>query len=112
MYYLIYIPLYVLSLLPLRVLYLLSDLVSFFLFRVFGYRRNVIEGNLAIAFPEKTESERKAIARKFHRNFTDSFIETIKCLSVPKAFYDKHCTTDFSLFDELAKEGLSCQMHA
>lgn len=112
MYYLIYIPLYVLSLLPLRVLYLLSDLVSFFLFRVFGYRRNVIEGNLAIAFPEKTETERKAIARKFHRNFTDSFIETIKCLSVPKAFYDKHCTTDFSLFDELAKEGLSCQMHA
>lgn len=112
MYYIIYVPLYLLSLLPLRVLYLLSDLISFFLFRVFGYRRKVIEGNLFIAFPEKTIEERKTIARKFHRNFTDSFMETIKSLSAPKSFYDKHCAADFSLFDELAAENISCQMHA
>jgi len=112
MYYLLYIPLYLLSLLPLRVLYMLSDGVSFFLFRVFGYRRKVIEGNLLIAFPEKTAEERGSIARKFHRNFTDSFIETIKCLSVSKSFYDKHCKTDFSIFDKLALEEKSCQMHA
>ena len=112
MYYLVYIPLYLLSLLPLRVLYIISDLVSFFLFRVFGYRRKVIEGNLAIAFPEKAIAERKAIAGKFHRNFTDSFIETIKCLSVSKEFYDKHCVTDFSIFDRLAAENKICQMHA
>lgn len=112
MYYIIYGPLFLLSLLPLRVLYVLSDIIRFFLFRVFGYRRKIIEANLAIAFPEKTTAERTAIARKFHRNFTDSFIETIKCLSVSKAFYDKHCKTDFSIFNELAKENMSCQMHA
>lgn len=112
MYYIIYGFLFLLSLLPLRVLYILSDIISFFLFRVFGYRRKVIEGNLAIAFPEKIEAERKSIARKFHRNFTDSFIETIKCLSVSKSFYDRHCKTDFTLFDKLAKEDKSCQMHA
>lgn len=112
MYYIIYGLLFLLSLLPLRVLYVLSDIISFLLFRVFGYRRKVIEGNLLITFPEKIEAERKAIANKFHRNFTDSFIETIKCLSVPKSFYDKHCRTDFSLFDELAAENKSCQMHA
>lgn len=112
MYYLVYGLLFLLSLLPLRALYLLSDLISFSLFRIFGYRRKVIEGNLAIAFPEKTIAERKAIARKFHRNFTDSFIETIKCLSASKSFYDRHCKTDFSIFDELAKENSICQMHA
>lgn len=112
MYYIIYIPLYLLSLLPLRMLYLISDLVSFFLFRVFGYRRAVIEGNLAIAFPGKTIAERKKIARKFHRNFTDSFIETIKCLSASKNFYDKHCVTDFSVLNRLADENKSCQLHA
>lgn len=112
MYYLIYVPLFLLSLLPLRALYVLSDTISFFLFRVFGYRRKIIEGNLFIAFPEKTIEERKKIARKFHRNFTDSFIETIKSLSAPKSFYDKHCAADFSLFDELAAENISCQMHA
>lgn len=72
----------------------------------------MIEGNLAIAFPEKTASERKSIANKFHRNFTDSFIETVKCLSVSKSFYDRHCKTDFSIFDKLAAENKSCQMHA
>jgi len=72
----------------------------------------VIEINVSIAFPEKTMAERKGIIRKFHRNFTDSFIETIKCLSVSKDFYDKHCTTDFALFDKMAAENKSCQMHA
>lgn len=112
MYYLIYVPLLLLSLLPLRALYILSDLISFFLFRVFGYRRKVIEENLLTAFPEKTVEERRAIARKFHRSFTDSFIETIKSLSVTKDFYDKHCEADFSIFDELEAENLSSQMHA
>lgn len=112
MYYLIYVPILLLSLLPLRVLYVLSDITAFFLFRVFGYRRKVIDSNLAIAFPEKSTAERNSIKRKFHRNFTDSFLETVKCLSAPKSFYDKHCKTDFSLFDQFAADGISCQMHA
>ena len=37
--------------------------------------------NLQIAFPEKTEAERKEISKKFYRNLTDSFIEMIKMLS-------------------------------
>jgi KDO2-lipid IV(A) lauroyltransferase len=73
----------------------LSDITSFFLFRVFGYRRKVIEVNLSIAFPGKTIEER----------------ETIKSLSVSKSFYDKHCKTDFSIFDEMAAENKSCQLH-
>lgn len=112
MYYLIYVPIFLLSLLPLRVLYVLSDFVSFILFRVFGYRRKVIDGNLLIAFPEKTLEERNSIKKKFQRNFTDSFIETVKCLSASKKFYDKHCKTDFSLFNRFAEADISCQMHA
>jgi Kdo2-lipid IVA lauroyltransferase/acyltransferase len=112
MYYLIYVPLFLLSLLPLRALYVLSDIISFLLFRVFGYRRKVINVNLSIAFPEKSIAEKNSIKRKFHRNFTDSFIETIKCLSVSKKFYDNHCKTDFTLFNQLAADGISCQMHA
>ncbi|MBX2932862.1 MAG: lysophospholipid acyltransferase family protein [Ferruginibacter sp.] len=112
MYYFIYVLLYLLSLLPLRVLYVMSDVIGFFMFRVFGYRRKIIQKNLLIAFPEKSVSEREVIARKFHRNFTDSFIETIKCLSASKSFYEKHCKTDFTLFDKMAAENKSFQMHA
>src|SRR4249920_3194278 len=100
MYYIIYGIIFLLSLLPLWILYLLSDLIAFLLFRVFGYRRKVIEGNLAIAFPEKTIAERKGIAKKFHLIFIDSFMENIKCFSVSKSFYDKHCKTYFTLFNE------------
>lgn len=112
MYYIIYVPLYLLSLLPLRVLYAISDFISFFLFRVFGYRRKIIEGNLAIAFPEKSIVERKIISHKFHRNFTDTFIETVKCLSVSKSFYEKHSTVDLTIEHEFARQGKSFQLHA
>jgi len=38
--------------------------------------------NLAIAFPEKSLSEKKKIARKFYRNFSDFIIESIKNFSL------------------------------
>lgn len=112
MYYILYGFLWLFSLLPLPVLYLLSDFVSFILFRVFGYRRHVIENNLLIAFPEKTNEERKAIAKKFHRNFTDTFIETLKALSKGEKFFNRHCQIDIAVLDRLAAEGKNCQMHA
>ena len=37
---------------------------------------------MAASFPEKTEVERQQIVRRFYRNFTDVFLETIKLLHV------------------------------
>ncbi|HTD93588.1 MAG TPA: hypothetical protein VK644_07250, partial [Chitinophagaceae bacterium] len=84
MYYFVYGLLYVFSLLPLRVLYLFSDLASFMLCRVMKYRRPIILANLAIAFPEKTQEERDRIAKQFYLNFTDTFIESIKMISMSR----------------------------
>lgn len=111
MYYLLYVPLYALSLLPLRVLYLVSDFACFIIYRVAGYRKAVVFGNLAIAFPEKTEQERRQIARQFYRNFTDNFIETIKLLSAGKEFIKRHFTGDMSLFNDMYAQGRICQAH-
>jgi KDO2-lipid IV(A) lauroyltransferase len=111
MYYILYGFLYLVSLLPLPVMYVISDITAFLLFRVIGYRRKIIEQNIHIAFPSKTEEERKKIARKFHRNFTDNFIETLKCISASRSFFEKHCTGDMSIFEELNREGISCQFH-
>ena len=52
--------------------------------------------NLLSAFPEKTETERKMIAKKFYRNFTDNFIEVIKLVSASPAFINKHFTGDYT----------------
>ena len=86
MYYLIYGFLYLLSLLPMWILYGISDLLYVLIFYVFGYRKTVVLQNLAIAFPEKSQQERVLIAKKFYRNFIDTFIETIKLFSASEEF--------------------------
>jgi KDO2-lipid IV(A) lauroyltransferase len=93
MYYIVYGLLYVFSLLPLKVLYLFSDIAYFFFYPVFGYRKKVVMANLMQAFPEKTEKERIAIAKKFYKNLFDMFLETIKMISVSDKFIAKrfHC---------------------
>jgi Kdo2-lipid IVA lauroyltransferase/acyltransferase len=71
------------SRLPLPVLYLFSDMVYLVARFVIGYRKNVIDKNLAFAFPEKSQAERKAIRNRFYRNFTDAFFaETTKLLTI------------------------------
>jgi len=111
MYYLVYGLLYLLSLLPLPVLYLFSDLAYFIIYYFAGYRKKIVQHNLFIAFPEKTKEERERISRQFYRNFTDNFIETIKLLSVGKKFIEKHYTSDVQVLDELYRQGRKCQIH-
>ncbi|MBB1287085.1 lipid A biosynthesis acyltransferase [Flavisolibacter sp. BT320] len=111
MYYIVYGLLYVLSLLPLRVLFLFSDLAYGVLYYIVGYRKSVVLYNLSVAFPEKSEGERKKIAKKFYRNFTDNFIETIKLLSADTAFVNKHFTADYSAFHKVYEQGRKSQIH-
>ncbi len=111
MYYLVYIPLYLISLLPLRVLYILSDILAALLYYVIGYRRKVVMVNLRIAFPQKSEQELKAIARRFYRNFVDNFIEAIKLFSASPAWIKKHFEVDPAIFDHLYRKGVRAQLH-
>jgi KDO2-lipid IV(A) lauroyltransferase len=67
--------------------------------------------NLAIAFPKKSEAEREAIAKKFYRNFTDFFVETIKLFSANDKFLNKHFIADYSAFDKIKEQGKKCQVH-
>ncbi|MET0243897.1 MAG: lysophospholipid acyltransferase family protein [Flavitalea sp.] len=90
MYYLVYIPIYLISLLPLRVLYIIADGIYGLLYYLVGYRKKVVLSNLTIAFPHKTEAERIKIMKGFYKNFVDTFIETIKLLSAGKSFLEKH----------------------
>ncbi len=64
--------------LPFRGLYMLSDVLYVLVYHVVRYRRKVVMKNLTNSFPEKSEKELRDIMRKFYRNFTDYFFETIK----------------------------------
>ena len=105
MYYIVYPLLYLLSLLPFFILYGISDLFAFLLRVVFRYRKQVVLSNLQTAFPEKTEEERKLIARKFYQYFTDSFIEMLKFLSISRKELLKRTSTNFEIVDKLLAEG-------
>lgn len=112
MYYVVYGLLYLLSLLPLWLLYGLSDGIAFLLYAVIRYRRGVVLSNLAIAFPDKTEAGRLRIARLFYRNFTDNFIETIKLLSAGERFLQKRFTLDNpELLEDYYNQGRKLQLH-
>lgn len=111
MYYLLYGLLYVLSLLPLRVLYLISNFIFFIVYHVTGYRKMVVMQNLTLAFPQKSETEKITIAKQFYLNFTDTLIETIKLVSASNNYIKKHLTGDFKLIDELYHKGKKVQLH-
>lgn len=112
MYYVVYGFLWLMSLLPLRVLYLFSELFYGVAFYIARYRRKVVESNLRIAFPEKTEQERLRIAKQFYRNFIDSFIESVKLLSMSRKQIERRSQGDFEEINQLAAAGKNIHVMA
>ena len=111
MYYIFYGFLYLVSLLPMRALYFISDVIYGIVYHLLGYRKEVVMDNLRRAFPEKTEAERVRIAKKFYHNFLDSFIEVIKLVSASDVWLHKRFTVEAAALTELHATGKSCQMH-
>ncbi len=111
MYYILIAFCYSLSVLPLWLLYRLSDVLYFLVHHVLGYRRKVVMANLLQAFPDKTEAERKKLAAKYYRNLTDMMVETIKLLTMSRRSLQKRFQCDLSVLQKLYAEGRSCQLH-
>jgi len=111
MYYIVYGLLYLFSLLPISFLYFLSDLFYGFTYYILRYRRDVVAGNLKIAFPEKTDAERRTIEKKFYHNFIDSLIETIKLLSASERFIEKRFIANWEVINQVYESGRRAHLH-
>lgn len=105
MYYLLLILLYPLALLPMRVLYLLSDVVYVLLYHILGYRKQVTVDNLRNAFPEKCNADIQQIMKRFYRNFCDQWIETLKMLTISEKELNKRVKGNWEVFKQLDVEG-------
>ena len=104
---------WLLSLLPMRILYLFSDFFYFLIYTVFSYRKKIVLENLRLAFPEKSEEERKIISRKFFSHFTDLFIESIKAFSISeKQILKRYKYKNPELVNKLTKDGKSIALVA
>lgn len=75
---------WIISLLPFRALYLISDLLFLIIYYVLGYRKEIVYTNLRKSFPEKKEKEIHLIARKFYRYLPDIVVEAIKMRTISK----------------------------
>lgn len=82
MYHIIFALWYTFSLLPLCILYIISDILYFFIYHVAGYRLKIVRKNLSRSFPEKSPDELRRIERRFYRWFCDYMVETLKMFSI------------------------------
>ena len=69
---------------PLSILYLKSNFLSFFLRNIIGYRTDVVRKNLKHSFPNKSSRELKLIEKLSYRNFTDVIVENLLLLTISK----------------------------
>ena len=89
--YLLVAPLYVLSLLPLRVHYLFADIIALLLHRVVRYRREVIDANLAAAFPDMPQKERDKLARDYYKYLADVICEMVWAMTRSGRYLRRKC---------------------
>ena len=108
LYYLVY----AFSLLPLWILYGISDFIYLIAYHIVKYRRPLVFKNMSDAFPEKTEDEIHAIERRFYHWFCDYLVETVKLFSISKQQLKRRMVfkgTD--IVDSIVKDRQSCAVY-
>ena len=108
-YLLLFPIIWLISLLPLRVLYFFSNALYFLIFHVIKYRRKVVFENLRNSFPEKSEKEIQEIARKFYKYFSNLLLEIVKLVTISeKEFKSRINIKNPEVLEDLYKKGLHC----
>jgi KDO2-lipid IV(A) lauroyltransferase len=102
---------YALALMPFSLLYIVSDVLSLVLYRVIGYRKEVVRSNLIRTGFGNDPVKLLSIEKEVYKNFCDLYLETFKSLTLSKHQIQKrfivHNTT---IIQELALQGKSVIM--
>jgi KDO2-lipid IV(A) lauroyltransferase len=96
-YYCTYPFIYLVALLPFRVLYSLSDGL-YHLLRISGYRKKIILRNLTLSFPDKNPAEIERLYKAYNRYLCDLILEIMKTIRMNETESREHClfhTTDW-----------------
>ena len=99
------------ALLPMRILYILSDILYFLIYYVIGYRIKVVRKNLSDSFPEKTDIELRRLERRFYHHFADYIVETIKLAHISLSeLQQRGFIVNPEILNDLLDKGHSCCM--
>ena len=89
LFLILYPLLWLISIMPFRLLYIFSDCVYFLIYYVIGYRKKVVRQNLEMALPHLTEQQRLVIERKSFHHLCDIFLEMIKTMTISEREIDR-----------------------
>jgi KDO2-lipid IV(A) lauroyltransferase len=107
-YILIYPFLWIISILPFRLLYVISDGLYILLYNLVGYRKEVVKENLDLVFPDKSEAEKLRITKAFYHHLCDMVLESIKSMSISEAEMKKrYVFTNIEVLKEIEAENRS-----
>ncbi|HNQ27467.1 MAG TPA: lysophospholipid acyltransferase family protein [Aquaticitalea sp.] len=110
-YILVYPFLWLISILPFRLLYAFSDFLYFWIYKVIGYRKKVVQNNLRLVFPEKKQSEINDITTKFYHHLCDMVVEAIKSLTISEDEMKKRFRfTNLDLLHNIENQGKSTML--
>lgn len=104
-YVLLFVWIKIHAMLPMRILYILSDISYVLIYYIARYRRKVVRNNLVDSFPDKTKKEILKLEHRFYRHFADYIIETIKLAHISqeellKRAHIKNPELTFDLIDK------------
>ncbi len=103
---------YLISLLPFKVLYIFSDVLAWLACDVIKYRRGVVRRNLVASFPEKPEKDIRKIEKRFYRFLCDYFIETVKLASMSPDKMRRHLKVEnIEEINEAVRQGQSVSLY-
>ncbi len=82
LYYVLLFIVKIVSHMPFRALYMLSDMVYVPFYHVVRYRRGTVRRNLAGSFPDKSADELVRLEKRFYRFFVDMCLESCKLMTI------------------------------
>ena len=110
-YLIVYPLLWLISKLPFPILYAFSDGIYIVVYRIIGYRKQVVRDNLAMTLPHLSEQERLVIEKKFFHHLCDIFLEMIKTMTISEKEIDRRYTfTNLDLYRDLESKGKSISL--
>lgn len=112
LFYLLYGIAFLLSLLPSRVHYFLSDMLYVILYHLVKYRKKVVRKNLTSAFPEKSEEEICKIEKGFYHFLCDLFAESIQQITISEKHFKKRIIfKNVDQLEQVINEGQSIALY-
>ena len=108
MKYLLLILLWIFSLLPIQILYLISKIIRFIVYDILCYREKVVIDNIQNTFIEKSQTEVIKLKNNFYDYFFELIVEIIKLLSISNNELNKRFTfSNINVIEQALKKNKS-----